>query len=177
MDWRAEYERLLRETLCVPSHAERAVTCIYEPSFHPECAITLVESDASLTIRTLTRSVWTFFNARRHATELVDWVEPALAVERCGDAVDETLRTLAGACRSEARAGPAGGLDGMIVAIEIADGTEIHRRERWVGSDADACIRLASALHAAALSRATTDASRAGLGAITRYFPRGEGAA
>jgi hypothetical protein len=184
----AEYDTLLRATLRLPAvvdmaksaGAARALHCIYKPSLDPECAVSLVqvEGRSSMTIRTLQRSVWSFFNARRGqpmGNPIVDWVEPAFAVDHCAHVEGiEALWTVAEGCSALAHPVHGLGLDGMTVQIEMFQTPgEVHRCERWFVDSTraeDACIKLAVELRRAALAVATTNSSRAALTPLSRYM-------
>jgi ribosomal protein L37AE/L43A len=183
--WLVEYKLLLRKVLRLSRventdhHQVRQVArIVFRPSFDPECAVTLAlgPSRTTLTIRTLPRSIWSFYNARnggRTANPVVDWVEPALSIETHDVPPNEAndLWTTAERGRVASKQSPSMGIDGMTVEVEHFTPDQTLCVERWGlrSGENDANVDFAIAVWDLATRCATTDAVRRGLGGLARY--------
>jgi hypothetical protein len=177
------YDEALRTILQIPaladeaSGAERVLRCLFKPSFHPECSISLVERDGAeqMTIRIPARSVWSLIQARAGSpTEnpVTDWVKPPVSVEQVATRPPASLRAAIDAVEQKPLPEvPAFGIDGMSVDVVLWRQGFERSFSLWFGrfDDGDERHRLVRSVLETAIDVARWGQSRTGLHAVRAY--------
>lgn len=181
------YDDALRTILELPTleseswGARRVVQCLFKPSFHPECAISLVERNgvSALTVRVPSCSIWSVVSARRGVPTndpAADWVKPTLSTEHVAGLPPEAaaawqaaVDAIAGA-RLPERATI--GLDGMTVDVRLWSPSLRGAFSLWFGEldPADSRHRLVGAVLGTALRAARWERSAVALANVRGYL-------
>ncbi len=178
MEILAEYDLVVRQKLAWPSAetegAVWAVGCLFVPSFHAECAVSIAsdKNTSALRVHSLSRSCWRHLCVRRgeSSSDPIDFVEPALAIETIELELEasDRLRKMFDLCDLSSK-GKGFGADGMGVYGQRFLPTPASFNW-WSGEAGDGRFRFVEILHTAAKTFAKWEASTTALDGVSLYF-------